>query len=308
MKLNKQKLTITPTPINKLKLTLTPINKLTLTLTPINKLKPTLTPTQQTETDTSNQQTETDTSNQQTETDTSNQQTETDTSNQQTETQQVEAENIPPKADAGGDKNAEVNTQVKLDGGQSSDEDGEIVSYKWEQSDGPKVDLKNSDAQTASFDVPESAADSTLTFKLTVVDDKDASNSDDATVEIKTVENQPPKADAGGGKNAEVNTEVKLDGGQSSDEDGEIVSYKWEQSDGPNVDLKNSDEQTASFDVPESAADSKLTFKLTVVDDKDASDSDDASVEVQGIPQESDEESDEESNTNGNSDNKGKSG
>ena len=210
---------------------------------------------------------------QQTETDTNtHQQTETDTNtNQQTETEQLEQENISPKADAGGDKNAEVNTEVKLDGGKSSDEDGEIVSYKWEQTDGPKVDLKNSDEQTASFDVPESAADSKLTFKLTVVDDKDASNSDDTTVEVKSVENQPPKADAGGDKNAEVNTEVKLDGGKSSDEDGEIVSYEWEQTDGSEVDLKQSDEQTASFDVPESAADSKLTFKLTVVDDNDAS-------------------------------------
>jgi hypothetical protein len=59
--------------------------------------------------------------------------------------------------------------------------------------------------------------------------------------------------------------------------------------------------------VPESAADSKLSFKLTVVDDKDASDSDDTSVEVQGIPQESSEESGEESNANGNSNAKGKS-
>ena len=204
-----------------------------------------------------------------------------------------------------------------------------------------KLDLKQSNEQTASFDVPESAADSTLTFKLTVVDDKDASDTDEVTVEVESAvnneaqqtetetdtntnqqtetdtntnqqtetdtntntnqqteteqveqENIPPKADAGGDKNAEVNTEVKLDGGQSSDEDGEIVSYKWEQTDGPKVDLKNSDEQTASFDVPESAADSKLTFKLTVVDDKDASDSDDTTVEIQGIPQESDEESD----------------
>ena len=67
-----------------------------------------------------------------------------------------------------------------------------------------------------AFDVPESAADSKLSFKLTVVDDKDASDSDDTTVEVKSAENQPPKADAGGNKNAEVNNEVKLDGGKSS--------------------------------------------------------------------------------------------
>jgi Concanavalin A-like lectin/glucanases superfamily/K319L-like, PKD domain/Bacterial Ig domain len=259
---------------------------------------------QQTDTDTdTNQQNDTDTeTNQQTETDTNtNQQTDSNT-NQQTETQQLE-QNISPNADAGGDQNVEVNDQVKLDGSKSSDEDGQIVSYKWEQTGGPEIDLKQSDAQTASFDVPESAAGSALTFELTVVDDKGASNSDDVTVEVKNVENQPPKADAGGDKNAEVNAEVKLDGGNSADEDGEIVSYKWEQTDGPKVDLKNPDEQTASFDVPESAADSKLSFELSVVDDKDASDSDDTTVEIQSVPQESDEESE----ANGGPDPKGKS-
>ena len=262
-----------------------------------------------TDTNDTNQQTDTDT-NQQTDTNTNtNQQTDTNTNtNEQTETQQVE-QNISPKADAGGDKNAEVNTEVKLDGGDSADEDGEIVSYKWEQTDGPKVDLKNDDEKTASFDVPESAADSKLSFRLTVADNKDASDSDDTTVEVKSVENQPPKADAGGDKNAEVKTEVKLDGGDSADEDGEIVSYKWEQTDGPKVDLKNGDEKTANFDVPESAADSKLSFKLKVVDDKDASDSDNTTVEVKSVPQESDEESDTQDNSDakGNSDTKGKS-
>ena len=269
--------------------------------------------------------------------------------------------NQSPNANGGNDLNVEINTQVQLDGSQSTDEDGEIVSYKWEQTGGPEINLEQSNEQTASFDVPGSAAESTLTFKLTVVDDKDASDSDEVNVEIESATNNEaqqtetdantnqqtetdantnqqtetdantnqqtetdantnqqteteqeeqnisPKADAGGDKNAEINAEVKLDGGQSSDEDGEIVSYKWEQSDGPKVDLKNSDEQTASFDVPESAADSKLSFKLTVVDDKDASDSDDTTVEVQSVPQESDEESSEESNANGKSDTKGKS-
>ena len=97
--------------------------------------------------------------------------------------------------------------------------------------------------------------------------------------------NQVPKADAGNDQNAEVNTEVKLDGGKSSDDDGQIVSYKWEQTDGPGVDLKQANEQTASFDVPQSAADSKLSFKLTVVDDKDASSSDDVNVDIEKISQ-----------------------
>ncbi|HSA74359.1 MAG TPA: LamG-like jellyroll fold domain-containing protein, partial [Nitrososphaeraceae archaeon] len=95
----------------------------------------------------------------------------------------AEQPNITPKADAGDDRKVEVNTEVKLDGGKSSDEDGKIASYKWEQTDGPEVDIKKADEQTATFDVPESAADSKLVFKLTVVDDKGESGSDDVSLE-----------------------------------------------------------------------------------------------------------------------------
>ena len=201
--------------------------------------------------------------------------------------------NQAPKADAGDNKKAEVNTEVKLDAGDSSDQDGQIVSYKWEQTDGPKVDLEDSDKKVAVFDVPESAADSKLVFKLTVTDDKDDIGEDDVTVEVAEVQNIPPKADAGGNQKAEVNTEVKLDAGDSSDQDGEIVSYKWEQTDGPKVDLKDSDKKVATFEVPESAADSKLVFKLTVTDDKDDTSDDDVTVEVEQIPQDDSEPEDE---------------
>jgi hypothetical protein len=224
------------------------------------------------------------------------------------------ASNIPPKADAGNDVKVNVNTKVELDGAKSSDDDGKIVSYKWEQTDGPHVTLDTANEQKATFNVPDSAGGSKLTFKLTVVDDKDASSSDDVTVQVEKVadnpadktdttsqqndssqqsaaanqvkENIPPKADAGGDQKAKVNTEVKLDGGKSIDDDGKIITYKWEQTDGPKVDLKNSNEQIANFDVPDSAADKNLSFKLTVVDDKDASDSDDTTVQVEKLAQE----------------------
>jgi hypothetical protein len=105
--------------------------------------------------------------------------------------------------------------------------------------------------------------------------------------------NQAPKADAGDNQKAEVNTKVKLDAGDSSDQDGEIVSYKWEQTDGPEIDLKDSDKQVAVFDVPESAADSKLVFKLTVTDDKDDTGEDEVTVNVEQIPQDESDSEDE---------------
>ena len=110
---------------------------------------------------------------------------------------------------------------------------------------------------------------------------------------LRKYKNVPPKADAGDNQKAEVNTEVKLDAGDSSDQDGEIVSYKWEQTDGPEVDLKDSDKQVAVFDVPESAADSKLVFKLTVTDDKDDTGEDEVTVNVEQIPQDESDSEDE---------------
>jgi hypothetical protein len=86
------------------------------------------------------------------------------------------------------------------------------------------------------------AADSRLVFKLTVTEDKDDSDSDDVSVGVAEVQNVFPKADAEDNQQAEINTEAKLDGSKNSDEDGEIVSYKWEQTDGPGADLKHSDE------------------------------------------------------------------
>ena len=66
-------------------------------------------------------------------------------------TQAFEQPNQTPKADAGDDQKVELNTEVNLDAGDSSDQDGQIVSYKWEQTDGSKIDLKDSDKKLLSL-------------------------------------------------------------------------------------------------------------------------------------------------------------
>jgi chitinase len=96
------------------------------------------------------------------------------------------------------------------------------------------------------------------------------------------VQNNAPVANGGDDQIVSANTEVTLDGSKSSDEDGKLASYKWEQTDGPKVDIKHSDEAKASFNAPSLSEDSKLVFRLTVTDDQDASDSDDVSINVKG--------------------------
>jgi K319L-like, PKD domain len=95
-----------------------------------------------------------------------------------------------------------------------------------------------------------------------------------------TGQNKAPVANSGDGQTVSANTEVTLDGSKSSDEDGRLVSYKWKQTDGPKVDIKDSDEAKASFNAPSLSEDSKLVFKLTVTDDQDASGSDQVSIKV----------------------------
>jgi Concanavalin A-like lectin/glucanases superfamily/K319L-like, PKD domain/Bacterial Ig domain len=119
--------------------------------------------------------------------------------NANTNTQVIEQPNLAPSADAGKDQKAEVNTEVKLDAGDSKDQDGQIVSYKWEQTDGPEVKLKDSDKKVAVFDVPDSAADSNLVFKLTVTDDKEDTGDDDVTVKVEQVAQDD--SDSEGGSN-----------------------------------------------------------------------------------------------------------
>ena len=137
----------------------------------------------------------------------------------------VLVQNNAPVANGGDDQTVSANTEVTLDGTKSSDDDGKLVSYKWEQTDGPKVDIKNSDEAKASFNAPSLSEDSKLVLKLTVIDDQDASNSGDVTIEVKKIENIPPKAEAGSNQKASANTEVTLDGTKSSDDDEESLFH-----------------------------------------------------------------------------------
>ena len=81
---------------------------------------------------------------------------------------------------------------VTLNGSSSTDPDGAITSYRWEQTAGsPAVTLSDPNAVNPTFRVPASMlmgsidADTTLTFRLTVTDNNGASDSSDVNVVLK---------------------------------------------------------------------------------------------------------------------------
>ncbi len=196
-----------------------------------------------------------------------------------------EPENQAPTARVAADFGVFIGDSVTLTGTQSSDSDGSITSYTWAQTAGtPTVTLENSDTATASFVAPEVAADTDLSFQLTVTDNEGAT--DTATVVVSVNLDDPPVAVAPADFNAVELTNVSLDGTASTD-DREIASYAWTQIAGDTVTLENDSSATASFDAPEVAENQTLvmTFQLTVTDSNGASSSDTVIVTVIDTPE-----------------------
>ena len=139
--------------------------------------------------------------------------------------------NNPPVADAGADQNVYTGETVALDGSDSSDADGDALTYSWSFTSVPSgsslddSDISNSGTSAPSFS-PDVEGDYELT--LTVSDGTDT-DSDSVTVaaEEASTGNTPPVADAGFDQTVEIDDTVTLDGSGSYDEDGDALSYSW---------------------------------------------------------------------------------
>jgi len=99
-------------------------------------------------------------------------------------------------------------------------------------------------------------------------------------------QNQPPSANAGESQEALESTVVTLDGSASSDSDGSISSYNWEQiSNGaPVLIISNATDANASVELPELANNVEFAFRLIVTDNDGDTAQDDAVVTGRPTP------------------------
>jgi lysophospholipase L1-like esterase len=185
-------------------------------------------------------------------------------------------ENESPVASAGDDQIVEEQVIVNLTG-KGTDSDGTIASYRWSQISGAAVPLNGADTDQAIYVAPTVKDSTVLGFRLTVTDDQGASASDEVVHMVIPV-NEAPVANAGPDLFAAEQVQVNLDGSQSLDSDGSIVSYSWKQTGGPVVDLNNADTATPSFVSPDVT--DLLTFELTVTDDEETEDRDTVKIGV----------------------------
>ena len=190
--------------------------------------------------------------------------------------------NQPPIANAGSDQTIlAVGVTVTLNGSNSSDADDGIVSYFWQQTAGPAITLSNNAAAQPTFVAPNVAAGGeSLRFSLTVTDasgDQDA----DICIVVVSVDNLPPTADAGVNRVVNEGDTVTLDGSSSSDSDGTIATYLWEQTAGKAVSLSDMTTAQPTFTSPNAGPQGEsLTFNLTVTDDQGLQNSDEVTISV----------------------------
>ncbi|MEW8185715.1 MAG: PKD domain-containing protein, partial [Candidatus Thiodiazotropha endolucinida] len=187
--------------------------------------------------------------------------------------------NQPPVADAGPDLVVIEGELAQLDGSASSDPDGEISRFIWSQRSGPTVQLNDKNSATPNF-VATTAGD--ILLRLIVEDDRGTRVTDDVHITVQVGGNSPPIADAGPDATHLETRNHQFNGRSSSDSDGSIASYLWEQISGPTVNISaaNASRSIFSVNMPEVDQDTELRFKLTVTDDGGLSSSDEIVVLV----------------------------
>lgn len=136
----------------------------------------------------------------------------------------ISTENSAPVAEAGSSQTAPVGATVILDGSQSVDVDGDSLTFSWSIVSKPEnssADLNDSHAVKPQFVIDQPG-----TYQLHLVVSDGKLNSQPDTVTVST-QNTAPIAKAGQDQSTLVNTTILLDGTQSSDVDGNSLTYKW---------------------------------------------------------------------------------
>ncbi len=135
--------------------------------------------------------------------------------------------NRPPVSNAGSDQDVMVGELVSLDGRDSYDPDGDLITYTWSVIGAPN-------GSTAVLDNPESVIPTftpdqpgIYTFSLVVSDGMEFSAPD--TVQVTAdFPNVAPTAYSGPDQSVVTGSTVYLDGRGSFDPDGDPLTYQWQ--------------------------------------------------------------------------------
>ncbi|MDP4129607.1 MAG: PKD domain-containing protein, partial [Bacteroidota bacterium] len=162
-------------------------------------------------------------------------------------------------------------SSIALNAGSSFDPDGTITAYSWKQISGPStatITAGNSVKPTVS----QLLTVGQYVFEVTVTDNSGATAKDQVTVTVNAQvpkANQTPLADAGRSDTLNLPTSnFLLDASGSSDPDGNISSYQWEEVNGPNT-VTSTSMSSAKVNISDLQA-GEYEFQVTVTDNQGA--------------------------------------
>jgi len=137
-----------------------------------------------------------------------------------------EADNFAPIANAGADVTAAINALATLDGSMSTDEEKDVLTYKWVMKDRPMGSAAALDDPTK--EKPRFSPDVVGVYRLGLtVNDGDVDSAEDIVRVGGGITGSPPFADAGRDVQAVNGVRVMLNGTGSRDPEGAPLTYDW---------------------------------------------------------------------------------
>ncbi|NRB82078.1 MAG: hypothetical protein HRU38_26075, partial [Saccharospirillaceae bacterium] len=199
----------------------------------------------------------------------------------------IDLQNIDPIANAGMDQSVFSAQTVIINGSLSTDSDGEISSVHWQVLNDVLIEFDNANVLQTSFQAPQTDIIQTIFLQLTVTDNDGATDSALIKVTINPLEiqNIAPVANAGLDIEGLEGETIQLDASGSNDVDGDIQSYLWTQTSGPQINIINANQQLASFIAPYFGSSTNFQFSVNVVDDQDAQHRDTVDVTINAQPE-----------------------
>lgn len=156
----------------------------------------------------------------------------------------------------------------------ATDNDGVIVSTVWQQTSGEDVIIADPNQLTTSFQAPKvllTEIEKVLQLTLIVIDNEGATTQEQMTITVLPI-NEKPIANAAAHNTYLVNELVQLDCLDSHDPDGFPVTFKWLQTQGPQVIIENPNACKPNFQLPNEPIDVEFSLQVTDEDQTTASD------------------------------------
>lgn len=134
--------------------------------------------------------------------------------------------NVAPIAHAGVDQTLPKGEQATLSGALSRDSDGNVLTFKWSLLDAPLGSLSALVNETSVY--PSLTPDKDGAYRISlVVNDGQVDSAVDEVIITASSQNNAPIAHAGLDQSVSIRTLISLNGSQSTDVDGNVLSYSW---------------------------------------------------------------------------------